>query len=58
LRDYGYGIYIALIFVDSNDCMDAEDRTTHEAVAEAVKQTHSKLCNCFSNAIYRQILHP
>jgi hypothetical protein len=37
LRDYGYGIYIALIFVDSNDCMDAEGRAPHGAVAEALK---------------------
>ncbi len=38
---HGCGIYIALIFVDSNDCMDAEGRATHGAVAEALKQAHS-----------------
>ena len=31
---YGYGIYSKLIFVES----------------KVVKQAHSKLCNCFSNA--------
>jgi hypothetical protein len=37
-RGHGCGIYIALIFVDS----------------EALKQAHSKLRNRFSNAVYRQ----
>jgi len=42
--------YSELIFVESNDCMEAGGRATHGAVAETLKQTHSKLCNCFSNA--------
>ena len=29
--------------------MDAGGRATHGAVAEALKQVHSKLCNFFSN---------
>jgi hypothetical protein len=36
--------------------MDAEGRATHGTVAEALKWTHSKLRNQFSNAVYRQKL--
>ena len=49
-RGYGCGFYYEMIFVESNDCMDAGGRATHGGVAEALKQAHSCLCNCFSNA--------